>query len=230
MQIRTTLLSGETLTLTTGDRTVTDVGRPTRCGVLLVDGVELEIHAADRDAAAFFFSVTGSSPGSPLTLRGGLQLAVGAYGGRADQGLAYRVDVAGESLFGICAPGMGREALAAALSDAGIGRGRAGIRMKPGGRSSWSPVRSHDVAISTMAPGDRPVLLDVRRAVRPSSPGRRGREVRGGWLSRSAPSERPHVVLETPDVVAFGLPPSEGDLDAAVAVLAELEIAVEADS
>ncbi|MGA8047967.1 MAG: hypothetical protein WCA30_17035 [Dermatophilaceae bacterium] len=228
MQTRTTLLSGETLTLSTGDRTVADVGRPTRCSVLLVDGVELEVHASDPDAADFFFAATGSTAGAPLRLRGGQQLVVGAYGSRPGQGPAYRVDTGGEALFGVSPPGMGREALAAALSDAGIGPGSAGTRMRPGGRTAWSPLRSHDVAVSALAPGGRPVLLDVRRAVRPSSPGRRGRPVRGGWLSRSDPSERPHVVLETPDAVAYGLPPSDDDLDAAVAVLADLRIDVEA--
>ena len=227
MQTRTTLLSGETLTLTAGDTTVLEVARPTRCSVLLVDGVELEVHAADPDSAEFFFAATGSPAGSPLRLRGGQQLVVGAYGGRSDQGLAFRVDTAGETLFGAAPPAMSRETLAAALSDAGIGPGRTGIRMRPRGRTAWSPLRSHDAAVSVLAPGERPVLLDVRRAVRPSQPGRRGRPVRGGWLSRSDEGERPHVVLETPDAVAYGLPASEADLDAAVAVLADLEIAVE---
>lgn len=227
MQTRTTLLSGETLILTTGDPTVLDAAPPTRCSVLLVDGVELEVHAADPDAAEFFFAATGSAPGPPLRLRGGQQFVVGAYGGRSDQGLAFRVDTEGESVFGVTPPAMSRETLAMALSDAGIGRGRSGIRMHPTGRTAWSPLRSHDVAVSVLAPDERPVLVDVRRAVRPSQPGRRGRAVRGGWLSRSDPSERPHVVLETPDAVAYGLPASEADLDAAVAVLADLEIAVE---
>lgn len=100
------------------------------------------------------------------------------------------------------------------------------MRLRPSGAVAWSPHRAHGVAVTADAGSSGAVLLDVRRTMREPSAGGRGRQVRGGWLSRSDPSERVHVVLEADDAVCYGLPPTEDDLDLAVQVLADLQIDV----
>jgi hypothetical protein len=227
MDLTTTLLNGDSLTLSTHASSVTGFGTAVSCSVLLADGVELEVHSADVATADFFFTTTGSAAGSPVRLRGGQELVTGPYGGRTGQGLAYRVELTDGTLFGAAPPAMSREALAATLSAAGVAPGRSGPRLRPTGRVQWSPQRSHDAAVSATDAAGHSVLLDVRRAVQRPTPGQRGLRVRGGWLSRSAPGERVHVVLESDDAVAYGLPPTEDDLALAVDVLTELEISVE---
>lgn len=227
MNLTTTLLNGDDLTLTVPDASLAGFGTPVSCSVLLVGDIELELHAGDLAAADFFFTTTGSTAGQPVRLRGGQELLTGAYGGRGGQGLAFRVDLADRALFGAAPPTMSREDVAAALSAAHIGLGRAGPVLRPSGAVQFSPQRSHDVAVTAAEASGRAALLDVRRAAREPARGRQGRRVRGGYLSRSAPGERVHVVLETDDAVAYALPPTEDDLTLAVDLLTELEITVE---
>ena len=232
MDLTTTLLNGESLTLSTHGSDVTELGLPLSCSVLLVDDVELEVNAGDATAADFFFTTTGSGiTDSPVRLRGGQDLVTAPYGGRSDQGLAFRVDLTDGSLFGAAPPTVNREMLAAALAAAGIRPGDGGgLRLRPTGRVRWSPTRSHDMAVSATDDTDHAVLLDVRRTARGPAAGQRGRRVRGGWLSRSSPDERVHLVLEAEDAVAYGLPPTADDVALTVDVLSELEITVQPDA
>ncbi|MDO5503035.1 MAG: hypothetical protein Q4G67_07665 [Actinomycetia bacterium] len=232
MDLPTSFLNGESLTLSTDAGPAAQFGTPIRSGVLFQDNLETEVHAGDHAAADFFFEATGSREESRVQLRGGAELVTGAYGGRTDQGLAFRVDVGDESLYGVTAPVMTREALAALLSSAGIGRHRGRVRLRPAGAVSWSPHRTQDIAVTAADDSGHSILIDVRRARRErrSVQAQSGRRVRGGHLSRSDPTERVHVILEAPDVVAYGLPTTEDDLDLAVQVLADVVIDVEPEA
>ncbi|HWS58867.1 MAG TPA: hypothetical protein VN257_10025, partial [Actinotalea sp.] len=120
MRVTTTLLNGETLV---ADVPGADVAPPTRCSVLVADGIELEVHAGSVEGAEFFFSSTGSTVTGTVRLRGGLDLGIGALGGRAAHGLAFQVDVGEQRLFGSAPPAMSREQLASVLVGAGIHEG-----------------------------------------------------------------------------------------------------------
>lgn len=224
MRVTTTLLNGETLVADIPDATIAP---PTRCSVLVADGIELEVHAGSDEAADFFLTSTGSSVTGTVRLRGGQDMEIGPLGGRGGQGLAFRVVVGSQRLFGSSPPVMTREQLAAVLVGAGIRKGRHGPAMAPSGAVAWSPMRTHDAALTVeVAKGS--FLVDTRRAQRrPAAGEQRGVAVRGGRLSRSAPDERPFVVLEAQDVVAYGVPTLSLDVDALVHAMSTVELTIE---
>ena len=214
--------------LLNGDTVVIDVpaaaGLPpaTAVSVLSLDGRELEVTSGGEEALDFYLSLSGSRLTGQLALRSGPLLRHGRHGDDPEGGLVFSVAVGDHQVFGFTAPDLDVEALAGYLAEVTFEPGPHGPALRPGGRVTWSPNRTHTVAQVVDASAGPGVLLDVRRTVTPRMSRSAGLPVRGGRLSRSDPQERhPYAILEARDFVTYGIPGDEDDLDLVAAVLAE---------
>ena len=185
-------------------------------GVLFADGSELEVNAGGEAALAFFLDTTETAFTSTLTLRGGAALRMGSRGGDAGAGRCFGIAVGKSHLFGWATPSTSVETLAGWLSSVDAQALGSGIQVRPGGHVSWSPYRTFSVAQQVDLADGSGYLLDLRR-IRADRPPRKeggGLRVRGGLLTRSAPSEeQPHVVLESAAFVSYGIPIGAASLD-----------------
>ena len=184
--------------------------------VVETDGVELELTSGTPAILDFFTSSTGSVLGHEVTLRGGETLRIGALGGDPQHGRAFALSVGEDAIFGSCAPGLAVEELAAWLGRMTFRSTAQGPTVTPGRGQAWAAARAHAVAQQVILGGSRGYLLDVRRAEGAAMAPQRsqGVPVRGGRLMRSpAADEHRHVILDTSDFVAYGLPFDSTSLD-----------------
>jgi hypothetical protein len=222
MRLTTQLLDGATTVVDVPD--AEELTTPVRTSVLYAAGREVEVNAGTPEAAQHFVASTGSELTSTLTLRTGPTLSTGALGGGS--GLVFVVDLRPHPVFGPAPPGLSVEDLAALLVAGRLTGTSAGPRFDPRGTVSWSPFRTHDAVVPVRLAGGQRYVLDVRRAftARPQSDPASGRRVAGGLLSRSAPEEGRHVILEAPDHVVYGIPLPETDLDVLVGSMSQVEV------
>ncbi|XVX21408.1 hypothetical protein ACQP1U_05910 [Actinomycetota bacterium] len=224
MRNQTALLNGDLVSVDAP--TAATLAPAVRASVLQVGSLELELHAGTEESAEFFLTTTGTTPTRDLRLRGGQTLRTGHLGGDPAAGQAFVVEVGADRLFGSAAPSMSLEALAAALSEAGISRGPRGPRLAPRGKVGWSPRRTHS-AFQTVDPQTaNGFLMDIRR-IRAEDAAKqkpKGARVRGGHLSRSVSASSVHVVLETSDFVVYGIPTQGADLDSLAGAMAEVRV------
>ncbi len=211
MKVISQLLNGEKILIEVPD--ATEVGAAVRTSVLSVNGVEVEINGGDEATADFYVASTGSVLSGALTLRSGMQLRTGPLGGGT--GLVFVLDVGDHRLFGPVPPGLGLEGLSALLNDAGLEAGADGPIASPAGPVTWSSYRTHDVVLTAALPKGS-YVLDVRRAFVQGQGKAPGVEVSGGTLTRSAPADSRHVVLEAHDFVVYGIPLPDTDIDVLV--------------
>lgn len=222
--MRTTrrLHNGETLALDVPD--ATELPPSAAISVLTQDGLELEINSGGAEHLEHYLSVSGSTLTDEVQLRNGVTLRHGRYGGDPASGLAFSVRVGDHEVYGFTVPSLDLEGLSALLSQVEFTADPAGPVLAPGGSVEWSPFRTHDVAQVVHLPDGQRALLDIRRTrngvTRPSGP---GLDVTGGRLSRSAEDERAHyAVLEASAFVVYGIPGTEGDVDAIATTLGRL--------
>ncbi|MCE0486114.1 hypothetical protein [Ornithinimicrobium sediminis] len=222
MELTTLLLDGETAVIDVPD--AEELTTPVRTSVLFAAGREVEVNAGTPEAAEHFVTSTGSALTSALTLRGGTTLRTGALGGGS--GLVFLVELHPHPVFGPAPPGLSVEDLAALLVGARMTTTAAGPRFDPRGGIEWSPYRTHDAVVPVQVRGGQRYVMDVRRAFTPGRPGEAGsgRRVAGGRLSRSAPEEGRHVILEAPDHVVYGIPLPETDLDVLVGSMSQVQV------
>lgn len=184
--------------------------------VVETDGVELELTSGIPIVLEFFTSSTGTVLDHEVTLRGGETLRYGALGGDPQHGRAFALSVGEDRIFGSCATSLTVEELAAWLGRMTFRSTAQGPTATPGRGQAWAAARAHSVAQQVILGGSQGYLLDVRRAKRAAMAPQRsqGVAVRGGRLMRSpAADEHRHVILDTTDFVAYGLPFGATSLD-----------------
>lgn len=219
MRVDTTLLNGDSLALSVPDATA--LSTPVRTSVLAAAKTELEVNTGDGAALDFYLESTGSELTSKITLRSGMRLRSGPLGGGT--GLIFVLDVGRQAIFGPAPPGLALSDLAEVLIDARPESGADGPVLRPHGKVSWSPSRTHDLVVSADISGGA-YVLDVRRAFADETEELAGAKVKGGTLSRSQPGESRHVILNTPNYVIYGIPTPNTDVDVLVTSMADVTV------
>lgn len=204
--------------------------------VLMVGGVEVELNSGRDADLEHYLEVSGTTLTGELTLRGGERLRHGRWGGDPRGVLAFSVTVGEHEVYGFT-PDTDVETLAGWLSALGFAGTPEGPVLDAADAGSdrpvtWSPYRTHVLAQSVIHPASPGYLLDVRRARADGVGGQvegSGTRVAGGLLSRSGDDERqPYVVLETADVVCYGLPAVSAQIPAVVDSLSGVRVTVSA--
>lgn len=223
------LLNGELLTVEVPG--AQDLPPSQTFSVVMVDGVEVELNSGSERDLTHYLEVSGTTLTSESTLRGGERLRHGRWGGDPRGVLAFAVTVGEHEVYGFT-PRADAESLAAWLSSVTWHADSTGPSLDLGSAGvEWSPYRTHTTAQTVVAPGSPGYLLDLRRARSDGFGGGKaqnsGQQVTGGLLSRSGQDEREaFVVLETPDVVCYGLPSVPEDLDTVATSLSQVTVAI----
>lgn len=224
MEAQRILVNGDRAVVTVPDASALPDAVAT--GVLFADGHELEVNTGGGPAMEFFLGSTATTLSARLTLRSGAMLAVGSRGGDAGSGHCFSVAVGPSHLFGYAAPSTSVEELAGLLSNVELHALDHGAAVRPSGSVGWSPYRTFSVAQQVDLADGTAYLLDLRRVRSDRAPRRRdghGLAVRGGVLSRSAPTEeQPHVVLESDAFVSYGIPVGAASLDRVATSMSEV--------
>lgn len=223
------LLSGDTVSVEVPDARELP---PSQCfSVLMVAGAETELNSGNTADLEHYLEVSGTTLTSESTLRDGYRLRYGRWGGDSRGVLAFTLGVGEHEVYGFTVDS-DPETLAGWLSALSWSPDAAGPAVDPAGASEieWSPYRTHVLAQTVVHDASPGYLLDIRRARSDGFGGKveaTGQRVAGGLLSRSGRDERePFVVLETPDVVCYGLPTLEDQLDAVATSMSGVRISV----
>lgn len=215
------LLNGDALVLDVPDASA--LPGSTAISVLSLGGQELEVNSGTAADLEFYLSISGSTLSSELTLRDGALLRYGRYGGDPASGLAFAIAAGDHEIYGFTAPSLDIETLTSHLASVRVQPHPDGPSLALSGEVSWSEYRTHTVAQVVQLGPEQGFLLDVRRTRTDDIARHGGVEVRGGWLSRSAPEERhAYAVLEAAHFVSYGIPGDQGNLDLVAGVLSSV--------